>query len=600
MNKFIMTDGNEVKTLDPFTDNTPGVWVGGGQNTAQTQAVKLLPSVFSGLSARMSAMADLPFTIYSAKGDKPLDNSDAYKNVVGFLPYPAQTFGLTEGSLVIAGQAYWYKEKGVKTGQVKSLKYWNPSSVKLDSDKAKKGEIFFTRSGNPQLIPADEVLYTWLSDPDVELGPPNIYPLASAMLAAGAGGAIMKFISDYMSRGAVKAMLLMVDGMPPPGEVERMETWFNRFMSGVKNMGWKVFNSAGVKPTIVGDGLEALKDLSITKELRYDIHTALGTRHLLEDENFATANARERQFYTITIVPDARLIQNSYNEQILHAMGYHLEFEPQRLEIFQDNEAETSKSFMDLFNGLREVLPVEVSFQLASEKLDYQFTDEQMAMILKGIADKGKAAEVIPPAPVVPEVAQPEAKPVPPAVVKQLVELDKWERKVSAAGKMITWHEVDLSSDIAEQIQGGSLSFADARKAIGTINDTPTTDAPPPRDDTAIKSLAAAINAAMMNNDAQPVNVTVHNHPAAAPIVNVENKSADSPAPIINVNVPEQAAPNVNIQPAAVTVNVPEQPAPVVNNAINVQPAQVVIPAMPTEATITTDARGNKTLKVKK
>ena len=239
--KLIMTNGADIKTLDPFTNETPGVWTGSTTQNAATAAVRLVPSVFSGITARTNAMADLPFTIYSVKGDKVLDDSDNYKNVIGFLPYPAQTFGLTEASLVTSGSAYWYKEKGTKTGQVKSIKYWMPSSVKLDSDKAKRGEVFFTRAGNPRLIPAEEVLYTWLSDPDIELGPPNVYPLASAMLAADAGGAIAKFIADYMKRGAVKAMLLMVDGMPPPGEVDRMEAWFNRFMTGARNIGWKVF-----------------------------------------------------------------------------------------------------------------------------------------------------------------------------------------------------------------------------------------------------------------------------------------------------------------------------------------------------------------------
>jgi hypothetical protein len=267
--------------------------------------------------------------------------------------------------------------------------------------------------------------------------------------------------------------------MPPAGEVEKMETWFNRLMSGTRSIVWKVFNAAGVKPVVVGDGLDSVKDLSMSKDLRYEIHQALGTRHLLEDENLATANARERQFYTITIMPDARVIQYAFNEQVLHAMGHHLEFEPQRLEIFQEDEGLQAQSFGYLFNLFREVMSIEAAFELAAQKLDYQFTEDQQALILKGIADKQsqKPIEVIPPA--IDET-------IPPEVVKSLVELDKWQDKVNKAGKMVTWHAVDLSPDMVKSIREGTLTFEQARAAITK----------PKQDDTELKVLADAINKA--------------------------------------------------------------------------------------------------------
>jgi hypothetical protein len=505
MAKVIITDGSrhetiyrQIKTLNAMTDETPGVWspdVADASKAARSN--RLVPSVFAGVNTRMQAMADLPFTIYSVKGDKELDNSDNYKNVVGFLPYPSMTFAMTEGALVTAGRAYWYKGTGTRTGQVKELKYWMPSSVTLDPETAKKGEINFRRVGVNGLFPAKDVLYTWGLDSDVELGPPTVWPLESALIAAEANGSITKWVADYMRRGAVKAMLLMVDGMPPAGEVDRIEGWFNRFMGGVRGLTWRVFNGAAIKPTIVGDGLEALRDMTVSKELRYEIHTALGTRHLLEDENYATADARERQFVTQTIVPDARLIQYNFNEQVLHPLGYHVEFEPQRMEIFQKDEAEQSRTFGELFNVFKEVLPVDIAFQLTSEKLDYQFTEAQQAMIKSGLAEKKtKAEEVAKQVEVKPE---PEAEPVPPEVVKALTELDKFEKKVTAAGKMVTWHAVSLSADMVKAISSGELSFEEARAQIAE---------PQVKDDSAIKALADSINRAVETATAYNVTMT--------------------------------------------------------------------------------------------
>jgi hypothetical protein len=449
-----------VKGLNPFTDETPGVWSTGEKPGAKS--ARLVPSVYAGIATRMQAMMDMPFTIYG-KGDTIIDDSDNYKNVVGFMPDPARVFGLSEASLVTSGCAYWHKATGTRTGALKELKYWIPSSVTLDADSAKKGEIKFRRQGVTQLFDGTQVFYNWLYDENVELGAPTVYPLASAMTAAEANGAITGWVRDYMARGAIKAMLLAIDGAPPAGEVERIESWWNKFMAGTKGMMWKVFNMTNIKPTIVGDGLEALKDLSINKELRYEIHTALGTRHLLEDENFATAGARERQFYTQVIVPDARLIGQNFNNQILQPMGYHIEFEPERLEIFQEDEAEQTKAFGDLFNILREVMTTEAAFQLASEKTDYTFTDEQQVIIQQGIAGKqAKAKEVSDQMQPKPEPVTPEPKPAP----KSLIELDRWEKKVTKAGKMVTWHGVELSPEMVKSITDGTLTFDQARQQI--------------------------------------------------------------------------------------------------------------------------------------
>jgi len=480
-NKIIMTDGTRTETLfrvkgiNPYTDETPGVWSPDPVDAAkQAKSTRLVPSVFSGVAARMQAMADLPFTIYAVKGDKVLDSSDNYKNVVGFLPNPVRFFGLTEAALVTNGKAYWFKGKGEKTGNVKQLQYWIPSSVTLDAEKAKRGIILYRRQGvelaNNEF--ADEqVLRFWLDDESVELGPPTIWPLESALIAAEANGAISAWVRDYMKRGAIKAMLLAVDGMPPQAEVEKMENWFNKFMTGARGLVWKVFNAENVKPTIVGDGLESLKDLSVNKDLRYSVHEALGTRHLLEDENYATAQARERQFYTQTIMPDARLMQNNLNEQILHEAGYHLQFEPERLETFQVDEAERATSLSQLFGVFKEALAAPQALTLSMEILGYDVSKEHQKIIAEGLAkkeeEKAELAKQMEKQPIPPDGPDGQ-KPPPPN--KALIELDRWEAKVTKAGKMVTWHAVDIPATVAKAITDGKMTFAEARANLAPEN----------------------------------------------------------------------------------------------------------------------------------
>src|SRR5687767_12932658 len=125
-NKIIMTDGTRTasydsrKSINPWTDETPGVWTPDSKDIReQAKSTRLVPSVFAGIHARMQAMMDLPFSIYKIDGDEPVDSSDNYKNVVGFLPDPQRLLGLTEAALATNGRAYWFKGTGTTTGKVK-------------------------------------------------------------------------------------------------------------------------------------------------------------------------------------------------------------------------------------------------------------------------------------------------------------------------------------------------------------------------------------------------------------------------------------------------------------------------------------------------
>ncbi len=485
----ILSIGASKKSIDPWDESRPGVWTHDPIDSEKS-APRLVPTVFASVSVRMQAMADLPFAIYSVKGDKELDNSDHYKNVVKFLPDPYRFMSLTEGAFCMMGQSYWYKGKGAKTGTVKELTYWRPDSVTLDTDAAKAGRIEFKREGQRDNFPAESVLYSWLPDPLVELGPPTAYPFASVLLAAKASGAISKWVADYMDRGAIKAMMLMVDGMPPPSEVERMESWFNRFMRGTKNLAWKVFNSAGVKPTIVGDGLEALRDLSITEDLRKEINIAMGTQYIFDAQAYATSQkALERQFYQLVIMPDARIIQNDMNEQILHPMGYHIEFEPERLESFQEDEAEQVQAFGSLIDVLMKGLSFDVAFKIAASKLDYQFSDEQMKMIDADLAEEPE--EETPEDTVEDTAVESPVEKAPNVNAKAMLELDRWERKSVKAEKVVTWHTAELSEDMVKALSDGSMTFAQAREALKVNPDS-------------VAKLAAAIEKAV-NEISNPV-----------------------------------------------------------------------------------------------
>ena len=83
-------------------------------------------------------------------------------------------------------------------------------------------------------------------------------------------------------------------------------------------------------------------------------------------------------------------------------------------------------------------------------------------------------------------------EPTPPEVVKAIVELDRWEAKVKAAGKMVTWHAVNISPELVKEIKSGSVTFEQARVMINPVTITPVMEY---KSD--ILTLAEAINKAV-------------------------------------------------------------------------------------------------------
>ncbi len=85
--------------------------------------------------------------------------------------------------------------------------------------------------------------------------------------------------------------------------------------------------------------------------------------------NFATAQADRLNFYEMTVIPESRLITDVINQQLLKPLGYNLQFKPQEMSVFQENETERSQSLVDLRNA---GLPLETALVI----LGYEIPEE--------------------------------------------------------------------------------------------------------------------------------------------------------------------------------------------------------------------------------
>lgn len=162
------------------------------------------------------------------------------------------------------------------------------------------------------------------------------------------------------------------------GEIERIQNWFRRSVTSIRN----AFRVLGVRagsitPTTLTPPMKDLAFPELDAIAKDNIALAFGIRKTMLDSeaaNYATAEEDRLSFYEDTIKPRARLFEDVINTQLLMKDGLRLEFKFNEMDIFQEDENVRA----DLLNKLTAAgLPVEVALELAG----YELTDEQAAML---------------------------------------------------------------------------------------------------------------------------------------------------------------------------------------------------------------------------
>ena len=387
--KYQLFDGR--KAIDIWNGDEGWTIYSGGELGTEADYYRFIPTLYRAVQLRAYSVSTMPFEIM--QGEEVYDSSADWENKVGFLPNPAQLLQLIESALTMCGRAYLLRERSVAT--TKKLRYHLPTSVTPEINLDTGAIEYFerpTKNGTKKKYRVEDYVYFWMPDPYVEVGPPINYPAQAAANACGVLKGIDLFAENYFGRGAIKAMLLTVAGMPAEAEREKLVTGFERMFLGIKNaFRPMVINAEAVKPVIVGEGMKELENVTIGTEKREDIAIAVGIPMSIlfaNAANYATSQQDELNFLTKTIIPECEFIAAVLNEQLFEPLGLHLNFLPETLDPMQEDEASRAAALQQLVNAGFDLIT-------ATEILGYELTDEQLARLqAEEIAKAERAAEM--------------------------------------------------------------------------------------------------------------------------------------------------------------------------------------------------------------
>ena len=341
-------DGVKSVRLD---DLPPEAWrIIAGDSDTSAEAQRLYETVaflYRCVEVRANALVALPWAVQRNDVDVWVHNDGAAPAELAALSDIPDLLWQTEAAMCLAGEAFWHKIE-TRARRLLEVRWLSPSTITPVWD-AEAGLIGYKRAlpnRAPQPMSVEEVVHFWLRG--MHETKPRRSPAEAASIAARVIYNTDLFTAGFFERGAIKATLLTVDGNPLPAERERIKSWWRRFMAGVKNAFTAEVVAASVKPVVVGDGIGELANTALTAEKREDIATAMGVPHSLvlsNAANYATSQQDELNFYNLTIVPEARLIERQINRQLFEPMGLQFQFRPEELSVYQEDETQRAQAF---------------------------------------------------------------------------------------------------------------------------------------------------------------------------------------------------------------------------------------------------------------
>jgi HK97 family phage portal protein len=317
----------------------------GGLDFSPLDLFARVPWLYRAVDLRAKAVSSVPYALYKGKSKTDLVEAPAYESILRGMK---QRLYLTEAALCLYGKSYWVTDTN-RWGLNITPRWIVPTT--MSEEYGENGLTGFVRTLKNQeyRLAPEQVVYFWTPSLTTELGP-GVPPAAVALHAAGVLHNLDAYVEQYFQRGAIRSTMLVVEGNPPPAERDRIKGLWRRIM-GIKQAYDAEIFSDKVKAQTIGDTARDTAAVELTGQKREDVATALGVPQTLlfsNAANFATAMADRLNLYDETIIPECDLIEEVVNEQLLKPLGLRLEFQPKRLEVYQESEVQKADALTKL------------------------------------------------------------------------------------------------------------------------------------------------------------------------------------------------------------------------------------------------------------
>lgn len=308
--------------------------------------------VYTCATLRAQTLSSLPLVLYKLNSGgerKEVKKGNAYTLLQKVNPF--WTFNrlieMTELSLCLWGEAFWFLERGQSTKQPPKEIWWGrPSAVRVvpDVNNYIRGFIYNGNGSQDLFFEPHEVIWFRFPNPLDEYE--GLSPIAAARLSADLSSAAMHSNKNIFDNGVQLGGTVM----PKQGQSLTQEQADDlalaiekRFKGVDKRHRWGVFRfeaeikELGISPKdaeFLGALKWALEDIARAYKVPLDL---VGGQRTYEN-----INAAYKALYTFCVLPEARFIASELTEQFLPMFGEAdvVEFDSSHVDVLQEAETE--------------------------------------------------------------------------------------------------------------------------------------------------------------------------------------------------------------------------------------------------------------------
>lgn len=258
------------------------------------------------------------------------------------LPFKIKTNRLlyqTAVSLEVHAEAFWHKERNML--RQTAVTWQDPKLLRPKRDDY--GIVGFEkrlRGRSPIPIPLEDIAYFYI--PGLRENKPGVSPAQAALHDAGVIYHQNAFLSRFFENGAMPTTLFFMEGVPPsPDETNRIKRFLYSAMTG-RLRAWGIeLLSRNLHFEHLVPPLKEMVLPQLRTEAQHGICIAMGVPVSVLFSNASRNSTSEQDdlhFYTKTVVPLARDIEETANDEIFGPLGLRLRFRPEKLEVFEQQE----------------------------------------------------------------------------------------------------------------------------------------------------------------------------------------------------------------------------------------------------------------------
>lgn len=293
---------------------------------------------------------------------------------------PKDLIWKSEAALLLEGANFVEKLTKKMSKKTADLKWVNPTTMKKPKvtvgEKDKKLVYTFEQKEGTGKWSLDDMVYMReFSITD------DTAPGVSAAGVALNDAKLLRFMNRSVTRffetGMMPVTLLQVENLTDEDERKRIEGFFRRIATGIRNM-WKVLAlSRQVEAKVISQPLKDMVIPELNVQAKQNVAHAFGFNPSLldQDPNRATAMEHRLALYQDTVEPRGEWLTEQFNRQVFAPLGLTMTLDYSNLDIYQEDETDRANSLSALTNAIS--TDPKAAFFAMTEILGYDLTEEQ-------------------------------------------------------------------------------------------------------------------------------------------------------------------------------------------------------------------------------